>query len=329
MSWRSQQWSSRACGKRHKGNARIDPSGFTEEEPEGHWYSGFTNLFRSAPVAAVDMSSSLGSQVAAALAAMDFPNGNDAPNSSGCPNGNGSAPLPCAAPGAAGCSPEAGSLEGLNARYIKPLQLSLDLPTAPGTTVERPSDLGELEWEYEALLSELTTSAAADALVDEVWEIRTDPVKKDEFAQALWGHFVTKYEEAVLRLGVDLLVQGGLGVLVSLVARGGTSSSSYVYQLVDDAGEPVYYGISNNPVTRLGRHALEPPGPFRGMQVISGALPRPQALSLETSLIRQAQAEGRMIYNIAESSISPSAPIAVPPTTPPTHTMLNPVLYPR
>jgi len=45
--------------------------------------------------------------------------------------------------------------------------------------------------------------------------------------------------------------------------------------------------------------------------------------------IRQAQAEGRMIYNIAESSISPSAPIAVPPTTPPTHTMLNPVLYPR
>jgi len=36
---------------------------------------------------------------------MDFPNGNDAPNSSGCPNGTGSAPLPCAAPGAAGCMP--------------------------------------------------------------------------------------------------------------------------------------------------------------------------------------------------------------------------------
>jgi hypothetical protein len=87
----------------------IDPSGFTEEEPEGHWYSGFTNLFSSAPVAAVDMSGSLGSQVAAALAAMDFPNGNDAPNSSGCPNGTGSAPLPCAMPGAAGCSPGAGS----------------------------------------------------------------------------------------------------------------------------------------------------------------------------------------------------------------------------
>jgi RHS repeat-associated protein len=45
----------------------IDPSGFTEEEPEGHWYSGLTNLFSSAPVAAVDMSGSLGSQVAAAL----------------------------------------------------------------------------------------------------------------------------------------------------------------------------------------------------------------------------------------------------------------------
>jgi hypothetical protein len=65
------------------------------------------------------------------------------------------------------------------------------------------------------------------------------------------------------------------------------------------------------------------------MQVISEALPRPQALSLETSLIQQANAEGRFIYNIAGSSISPSAPVAVPPTLLPTHTMLNPALYPR
>jgi RHS repeat-associated protein len=87
----------------------IDPSGFTEEDPEGYGYSGFTNLFRSAPIAAIDVSPSLISHVAASLAAMDFPNGNDAPNSSGCPNGTGTAPLPCAAPGAAGCAPGAGS----------------------------------------------------------------------------------------------------------------------------------------------------------------------------------------------------------------------------
>jgi RHS repeat-associated protein len=83
----------------------IDPSGFTEEDPEGGWYSGFAGLFGSVPVAAIDMSPSLVSQVVASVAAMDFPNGNDAPNSSGCPNGTGTAPRPCAAPGAAGCTP--------------------------------------------------------------------------------------------------------------------------------------------------------------------------------------------------------------------------------
>jgi hypothetical protein len=110
-------------------------------------------------------------------------------------------------------------LERSYARYITPLQLSLDLPAAPGMTAERPADLGEAEWEYEALLSELTASAVADAVVDEVKEIRTDPIKKDEFAQAFWGHFVAKYEAEKLRLGVDLLVQGGLGTL-GVLARG-------------------------------------------------------------------------------------------------------------
>ena len=41
-------------------------------------------------------------------------------------------------------------------------------------------------------------------------------------------------------------------------ARGGASSSSYVYQLVDESGEAVYYGVSNNPVVRLGAHARVP-----------------------------------------------------------------------
>jgi hypothetical protein len=110
---------------------------------------------------------------------------------------------------------------------------------------------------------------------------------------------------------------------------GGASSSAFVYQLVDDLGEPVYYGITKHPTVRLGQHARKPEGPFRGMQVISDALPLPQARALETSLIQQAHAEGRFIYNRAGASISPTAPISVPSTIRPTETMLNPKIYPR
>jgi RHS repeat-associated protein len=83
----------------------IDPSGFTEESPDGSWFSGLADLFGSAPIAAVNVSPDLISQAEAALAAMEFPQGNDAPTSSGCPNGTGTAPRPCAAPGQAGCVP--------------------------------------------------------------------------------------------------------------------------------------------------------------------------------------------------------------------------------
>lgn len=93
------------------------------------------------------------------------------------------------------------------------------------------------------------------------------------------------------------VVIGGLGGF----ERGAESSSSYVYQLVNEAGEPVYYGISNNPLVRLGQHARTPPGPFSGMQVISKGLPLAQAQALETSLIQQANAEGRLIYNVLEA----------------------------
>jgi hypothetical protein len=65
------------------------------------------------------------------------------------------------------------------------------------------------------------------------------------------------------------------------------------------------------------------------MQVISDAVPRPQALSLETSLIQEARAAGRPLYNIVETTISPPSAIAVPPTVVPTQSMLNPALYPR
>ena len=86
----------------------IDPTGFTEEDPGGAWFSDFDTLFGVVPSAAIDMSQTLVLQYAAVVAAMDFPNGNDAPNSSGCPNGTGTAPRLCAAPGQAGCSPEIG-----------------------------------------------------------------------------------------------------------------------------------------------------------------------------------------------------------------------------
>jgi hypothetical protein len=106
-------------------------------------------------------------------------------------------------------------------------------------------------------------------------------------------------------------------------------AGTYVYQLVDEGGEAVYYGISNDPARRLAEHALEATKPFNGMQVISQGQPLAQAQALETSLIQQASAEGRLIYNVAPQSISPMLPIQTPSTIVPSVTLLNPALYPR
>jgi hypothetical protein len=92
----------------------------------------------------------------------------------------------------------------------------------------------------------------------------------------------------------------------------GPDLDTYVYQLVDDLGDVVYYGISDDPVVRLRRHAATPPGPFRGMQVISSALSRPQALALETSLIQAAIAQQRFIYNIVTQTVSTFVSVEVP-----------------
>ncbi len=116
-----------------------------------------------------------------------------------------------------------------------------------------------------------------------------------------------RWREAGTSALTDLIAFGAARAL-----RAGGVGSSYVYQLIDDAGEPVYYGVAGDPAVRLGRHALQPPGPFRGMQVISGPLPPPQALILETSLIHQARAEERFIYNIADTSLSPPVLIRCP-----------------
>jgi len=92
-------------------------------------------------------------------------------------------------------------------------------------TVEpRSLEMDEAEWEYDTLLIALQASAAAGDIVDDVREIRTDPAKRDAFAQALWGHFGTKYEIEKLRLGVDLLLQGTLGTLGVLVRGVGAAN---------------------------------------------------------------------------------------------------------
>lgn len=128
-------------------------------------------------------------------------------------------------------------------------------------------------------------------------------------------------------LASAVLALAGAKSLGAAEGGGGASSSSFVYQLVDGAGDPVYFGITNNPAGRLGQHGRMPPGPFSGMQVISDPLPLPQAQALETSLIAQAHAEGTLIYNLNPTSISPAAPVAVPPTIFPSLTLLNPKIY--
>jgi hypothetical protein len=113
----------------------------------------------------------------------------------------------------------------------------------------------------------------------------------------------------------------------SLAAEGVETASTYVYRLVDESGDAVYYGMSNDPARRLAEHAAEGAFPFNGMQVISDAQPLAQARALESSLIQQAVSEGRTIYNVAPNSISPLIPVQVPSTVPPLQTLLNPKLY--
>lgn len=66
------------------------------------------------------------------------------------------------------------------------------------------------------------------------------------------------------------------------------------------------------------------------MQIISGAVPRQEALLLETSLIKQADAEGRFLYNVVRNTITPPvSPMSIPATITPNTSWLNPALYSR
>jgi hypothetical protein len=80
------------------------------------------------------------------------------------------------------------------------------------------------------------------------------------------------------------------------------AADTFVYRLVDESGDAVYYGISNDPARGLAEHAADGAIPFNGMQVISAGQPLAQARALESSLIQQAVSEGRTIYNVARNS---------------------------
>ena len=138
--------------------------------------------------------------------------------------------------------------------------------------------------------------------------------------------------------GVGKLIEramGGAAVVegAELLATRGGASNSIVYQLVDEAGDAVYYGKTrmSQLADTVRRHAKNPTGPWHGLQVISEQMAEHQALNLETSLIQSAIAEGRTIYNVAPRSISAAKAeaIAAPRTIVPDRSILNPRVYPR
>jgi RHS repeat-associated protein len=110
-------------------------------------------------------------------------------------------------------------------------------------------------------------------------------------------------------------------------------STAFVYQLVDEAGEIVYYGISNNPLRRLGEHSRTARGHFSGMQIISEEVPLPQALALEANLITEALEVNRHLYNVQDEVIYGGIhlldDIYVPNPLSPNLTLLNPRRYPH
>jgi RHS repeat-associated protein len=64
------------------------------------------------------------------------------------------------------------------------------------------------------------------------------------------------------------------------------SDKEHVYQLVDEEGNVVYYGISNDPERRYREHAADPDKDFARMEVLTDALSHNDARNLESALIR-------------------------------------------
>ena len=109
--------------------------------------------------------------------------------------------------------------------------------------------------------------------------------------------------------------------------------TTLVYQLVDDSGQAMYYGVSKDYrlLKRLSEHAgtksqLGFGGSFRGLEVISDPLSQTEAHNLERWLIRNNPG----VVNLAKDPLRiPVGPLFVPSPIRPSMTILNPTLYPR
>jgi hypothetical protein len=73
--------------------------------------------------------------------------------------------------------------------------------------------------------------------------LRTDPVKRAEFAEALWGPIATQYQVDKLRLGFDLLLQGSLGVVFGAIAGGAEAAEGGTVTL--------YHGTTRSAASRI------------------------------------------------------------------------------
>jgi RHS repeat-associated protein len=113
-----------------------------------------------------------------------------------------------------------------------------------------------------------------------------------------------------------------------MVQSQASARNTFVYQLVDEAGDPVYIGVSKDYrlLRRLEEHAKALGGNFRGMQVVSGPLYQQEAKLLESQLIQLNQP----ILNTSQTSLRPPvSPLFVPQSVNPDRTLVNPALYGR
>ena len=83
-----------------------------------------------------------------------------------------------------------------------------------------------------------------------------------------------------------------------------------VYQLVDDAGSPIYYGKTQTTrfASTLRRHSFVNPKPFSGLQILAEGLTETEALSLESHLINQGTSSGQQLLNVQSKSIGVPLP---------------------
>lgn len=90
------------------------------------------------------------------------------------------------------------------------------------------------------------------------------------------------------------------------LARTEDPHEAYVYRILNADNEVIYYGISTDPIDRLRSHASSQgwAHEIHSIEVINHSYRRPDALALETDLIREAFHHGYRIYNQVEDTVS-------------------------